>query len=233
MSLGSGIFWSTVLILSFLTVYLITRHRKWKIVGIGFLAIAGLGALGAGGMWLYQQYFDRPSAISSLLSVSLGDRPVDVKLTLGQPVDESDPSVSEESGNYTARWVYKYADEGRMVFIDFAGEKADELGVRRVCDLQEYKSKVLGFGTNDSEQAILDKLGSPPHTSINKDASEKMISYPKWNVAFRIVRGRLHGNCLIDGSDENAVLTYRDEYGETQEESESTESKDDQDQSEG
>jgi len=53
MTVGEGIFWSTVLVLVFASVVLLTKHKRWRTFWKVVVVILVLGAFFGVGVWLY------------------------------------------------------------------------------------------------------------------------------------------------------------------------------------
>jgi len=90
MTLGEGIFWSTVLILVTFFLYQVSVKKKWKTVGKVFTILVLVGALIGGGFWGWNVYELRPQIMGELDGVRLGMSPVEVKLVKGAPTTEGE-----------------------------------------------------------------------------------------------------------------------------------------------
>ncbi len=80
--------------------------------------------------------------------------------------------------------------------------------VTDICDVGGY-GIVLGFSQNSSEMDILNNLGKPSAVSIHEEGTEKILSYPQWNAAFELAKGRVIKVCVTDRPE----MRYSAEYG--------------------
>lgn len=85
MTLGTGIFASTILVLLAVALWQVTKHRRWRLVGTVFGVLVGLTALIALGVWGWTEYANRPTPQRSLAGIALGMVPAEVKLRKGEP----------------------------------------------------------------------------------------------------------------------------------------------------
>lgn len=203
MSVGDGIFWSTIIIVVFIGIILISKAHKWgtflKVLGV--LIILSLLALAS--FWLYTKYENRPQVVSSLNGVSLGMSEIEVTLAKGKPNEFSE---SNESKKLTKGLKYNgYTDSYTLVLLD--GPTKNSYVVNTICDNRGY-GKVLGLGNYSSEKDIYEKLGKPSYISIYKDGTLKLITYPEWNVAFEISKGQVDEVCVTSRSE----FRYNEEY---------------------
>lgn len=178
MDLGTGIYSSTVLVLLAISVWQITKHKKWKLFG---KVCAGLGAVcalvvGVGYLWNYVS--TRPKPLTEFEGVKLGASITDVTLTLGAPTNVF--------GN---RITY---DE-KEIIADFESKKLQSLEL--LCSESPAKN-VMGFDIYSRESDVIKKLGVPSRTSISSDGLFKLISYKKWNVAFGVRANSIHEICM-------------------------------------
>lgn len=178
MELGTGIYSSTVLVLLAISVWQITKHKKWKLFGkvcAGLAAVCGL-VVGVGYLWNYVA--TRPKPLTEFEGVKLGASITDVTLTLGAPTNVV--------GN---RITY---DE-KEIIADFESEKLQSLEV--LCSESPEKN-VMGFDIYSRESDVIKKLGVPSRTSISGDGLFKLISYKKWNVAFGVSANSINKICM-------------------------------------
>ena len=211
MSLGTGIFASTVLLLFAAALYQITIRQKWKTVGKVFVGVVLVGLVTAGGIWGWTIYSERPSVVTELSGVRLGMNPLEVKLAKGAPATENQPS-QQEDGEFQITWVYSLDDNAEEhTLVIFRGEKAEATSVAIVCESGGY-SRVLGFGRFDSEKDVLEKLGPPTNESIRQNGLSKVISYKPWKVAYEIEKGLVADRCIS----ESGKVSYTAEYGKAE-----------------
>lgn len=207
MTIGEGIFWSTIVLVSFAAIFLLTKKKLWKKVLKGFVFVAGLAALIAGGFWLYDIYGNRPQVMSSLGGIRLGMSEVDVTLKKGKPDEKHE--LNKISDKYRKYLLYRYK-RGANLYAIFDGKK-DTMIVTVVCE-SVISGRVLGFKHYSLEKEIVDKLGPPSQLSINQDATRKILSYPKWNAAFETEKGKITEACVTSRSQ----IRYSVEYGDAE-----------------
>lgn len=205
MTLGSGIFWSTVLILVVLGVRLISAKKKWrlvsKIVGGLILAIAAVVA----GLNRWDAYQKRPRVVDELAGVRLGMTPVEVKLAKGAPDQQEDQPG--DKGDLGQRWLFGTREYDEKLGVLFYGKSEDSLRVSIVCLRDSYR-ELLGIGRFSSEADLISKLGQPSGTSIAKDGLQKLVSFERWKVAYEIAKGQVSQICIS----ETGSVSFVDEY---------------------
>lgn len=206
MTVGDGIFWSTVLLVVFASIVLITKSKRWKTFFKVFAIFIALGVVVATSIWGYSKYKTRPQVMKSLNGIHLGMSEVDVTLQKGEPdqVSEIDPTPE----GFRKYLVYKGVSDS-YTYANLRG-KRDSMLVTDICDQGGY-GRVLGFDRYSSENAVLEKLGEPSHVSINDKGIEKLISYPRWNAAFKIERGHIVAVCITS----RPYMRFLNEYSET------------------
>tara|TARA_R110000772_G_scaffold223546_1_gene334084 strand:- start:4627 stop:5265 length:639 start_codon:yes stop_codon:yes gene_type:complete len=211
MTLGDGIFWSTVLILLATGIYYLSAKKKWKIFGkmLGLLILVGVVI--SGGVWGWLKYQDRPQVTTTLGGISLGMEPVEVSLELGEPTNKialnevDDPRPGSEFG---LTWIYASSGSSRLV-VRFYGSGSKNLTTAIICSSDIY-AKVAGVGRYDSEEQVIERLGEPTNVSISPGGTSKWISYEKWLACFQIEKGRV----TDVGLTRSGKIEYLVEYGE-------------------
>lgn len=84
MSVGDGIFFSTLVVVAFASIYILSKHKKWKYVLIGIGVLGAFGAvIGIVTWYLDNPNSHRPTSIPSIGSIALDMKRVDVTLALG------------------------------------------------------------------------------------------------------------------------------------------------------
>jgi hypothetical protein len=211
MTLGDGIFWSTVLVLLAAAIYQMSIRKKWKTVGKVFGVVILAGAAIGGGAWAWDAYNNAeeefvPSVVTALGGIRLGMSPVEVKLAKGMPETENEPTPNEQ-GKFVMDWAI-----GGMFPVVFFGDSPNNMKVALICQSESafLPGDLLGLRRNDTESAVIERLGPPTHESISADALSKTISFEQWKVAYTITQGRISGWCVT----ESGSVTYSDEYQE-------------------
>lgn len=207
MTIGDGVFWSTVIFITFASIVLVTKKRRWGIFFKGLIIFVALGLVVGAGAWLYSKYENRPQVMSSLNGISLGMLEVDVTLQKGKPdqIDERDTAPD----GFRKLLVYKGTSDSYTYAILRGGK--DSRVVTDICDTGGY-GRVLGLGGYSSEKDVLEKLGQPTNVSISEQGTEKVYSYPQWNAAFELAKGTVTRVCVTNRS----KMRFSVEYGDTQ-----------------
>lgn len=211
MTLGEGIFWSTVLILIAFFLYQISVKKKWKTVGKVFVILVLVGVLIGGGFWGWNVYELRPRIMDELDGIRFGMSPLEVKLVKGAPTREGEVVEREKDAGekFKMTWIYKQNEFCNTLLIIFSGNERNALRASIICDDDIY-SKIFGLNKYDSEETVIKKLGIPSHESIHSDGLQKAISYEQWKVGFEIEKGNVTRVCVS----ESGKLTFANEYGE-------------------
>ena len=103
MSLGEGIFYSTVLLVIAGLFYFISINSKWKIVAKTARGLVLLGLVIGVGFWAYHLYGNRSFpkeeiiAVTEYMGIKLGAPRVEVTLAHGVPKSESEIRTDDET----------------------------------------------------------------------------------------------------------------------------------------
>ena len=208
MSIGEGILWSTIIIIVFVSIILITKNRRWMTFLKVFMALVIVGAVIGLAIWLYQKYEARPQVVTELSGISLGMREVDVTLIKGKP-DKTIDARNRGEDDSRKILLYKLYGGDRIVVVLDGPE--DQRVVNVICVRGGYEG-VLGFNSYSYEKEIVETLGEPKTVSIDSAGTDKMISYPRWNAAFEITKGKVLEVCITD---KDNGLVYTQEYSNT------------------
>ena len=204
MTVGDGVFSSTILLLLGLAVYQISTRGKWRTVGKLMAALVLAGALVGTGLWRWSVYANRPRAATELNGIRLGMTLIDVSLAKGkadsEQVDTSDPN------NIGLTWGFGATNEERTLVI-FVGPTKESVHVKIVCQNGSYAS-LLGLGMYSTESAVIDRLGSPTRTSIKADGLGKVLSFKGYNAAYELTKGQVAEVCITSTGE----VTYSLEY---------------------
>jgi hypothetical protein len=209
MTLGDGILWSTVLILLAAGIYLLSIKKKWKTFGKVLGVLILIGAAIGGGIWGWMKYQDRPVIVDELNSVRIGMSRLDLKLLKGEPDNDPEPRPQGDSGISTLTWLYDDDEYGSQLWVILAGSEEKGYSAFRICQKGGYYN-LLGIRENQSEQAVIDKLGEPTSTSIEASGLKKFINYEPWNVSYQIKKGKVTFLCISM----LGKMTFDNEYGE-------------------
>lgn len=93
MTLGDGILWSTVLILTAAAIYQFSVRKLWNTVGKVSTVVVLIGAVVGGGFVGWNHYKLRPHIVNEIGELRLGMTPLEVTLAKGEPInsDSTEP----------------------------------------------------------------------------------------------------------------------------------------------
>jgi hypothetical protein len=208
MTIGDGIFWSTVLILLSAAIYQISIRKKWKLIGKTIALLFLFGAVGGATIWGWYSYNNLPSPVAELNGIRLGMSPVEVKLVKGPPSNEQKATIAQQDNEFRLSWEFSSAwggDESTAVI--FYGATPDNLKVAIICGSGGY-STVHGLGRYNNEKDIIRKLGQPTSESINSDGLSKFISFKPLKVAYELTKGQISQVCVTEAGG----VGYTNEY---------------------
>lgn len=193
MTVGEGIVWSTVLVIVFASIVLLTKRQRWKTFGKVVGIALGLGAVVSAVTWLYYEYQSRPQVVSSLNGITLGMSELDVTLTKGVPDETSKPDLA--SDGFRKVLLYKGSYDS-YTYVILRGPE-EKIVVTEICDKGGY-GRVLGFGEYSSESDVIRKLGTPSNVSVNEQGTAKLMSFSQWNAAFEVEKGSVVKICVTN-----------------------------------
>jgi hypothetical protein len=173
MTLGTGIFLSSIII-SLVILFGITKERwNWKKIVIGLiLASVGLCIVLFGAIWSYEQYHNRVTPQTEFRSLKLTNTKADVKFIKGAP-DVIKDDV----------WFYNYSNnDGFNLIVWFEGE---HIWIIQSRGSAKYSSEICGISIGSGYSEVLNKFGSPSNISYSNDNLERILSYEKYNVFFQ------------------------------------------------
>lgn len=205
MTLGTSLFWIAFIGLLIWGCMVITKKKKWKLVGkiVGGLVV--LGILIGLGAWAWNWYEERPRPVDTLGALTLGMTPLEVGLAIGKPFNDS---PAGEIDAYRRQTYKNYSGESQYVIKYSVSDGTSPEQAEIICT-EYYLHDVLGLSVYSSEKSVLAKLGTPSNESIRYDGLAKMISYEKYNVAFEIEQGSVSSVCITS----TGKITYLKEYG--------------------
>lgn len=206
MTVGDGIFWSTIILVTFASIVLLTKSKRWKTFLKVLTIFVASGVVVGVGIWGYSKYENRPKVMSSLNGIHLGMSEVDVTLKKGKPDQIAELDTAPDG--FRKLLVFKASNDSYTYAI-LRGNK-DSMVITDICDKGGY-GRVLDFGEYSSEMEVLEKLGEPSNVSINEKGTGKLLSYPQWNAAFEIEKGNIVEVCVTS----RPKMRYSTEYGET------------------
>lgn len=201
MTIGDGIFYSTILLVLAGSIYAISIKGAWKVVGkvFGVLVLAGMVVGGA--LVGYEQYQNRPQpapkpeelvAATEFMGIELGAPRVDVTLSKGAP--EFEGLLTQAENNRFFQNIF-YED----FYVELAGEEDASL-VSRVCtrDGVGMRHNLLGVRRYTSEDDLLALLGAPTLAIIFANGTAKRMIYEALNVSFIMRKRRVDQVCMVD-----------------------------------
>lgn len=208
MTLGLGIFLSTLLVVSFLLFRSV--GERWEIkkilnnIAITILknlaiwmvsSICGIALV----IWGINYYINLPTKQTSYNGISLRMSKPEVRLAMGEPtnVGEIDAKLGgvaihvtkaseTPSGKSITKydfWSYDINDEKVSINVTFdsALKNVKEISCYSVTD---YCQPILGISTGTSEESVVDKLGKPTKEKV--DGAIKSMIYSNLNLKFRL-----------------------------------------------
>jgi hypothetical protein len=202
MTIGDGIFYSTILLVLAGSIYAVSIKGKWKAVGKAFGVITVAGIAIGGALVGYEQFQNQEPepepeqlmAVIEYMGVKLGAPRVDVTLSHGVPNRESDRELRDDN-NY--RQILFYDD----FYVMLQGEESANL-VSRVCTLEAInyteKDELLDVSHFSNEDILRGMLGAPSSESINKEGTLKLMNYEELNVSFEMKERRVDTICMVD-----------------------------------
>jgi hypothetical protein len=191
MTIGTGIFLSTLLVIAAVAVRMISLHRKWKLVGRVAAVLLAVCIVLGGIVYLWQYIRSLPPAPSEateLAKVRLGMTPTDVTLMLGEPDEKTEPTIQ----NGEVRFQFNYTSP--EVHVTFYGTDKYHAMVSIVC-ASDPSTKLLGFDSSSTEDLIIRRLGKPSTVSIARNGLSKIDSYSKWKAAFVLSKATVVQMC--------------------------------------
>jgi hypothetical protein len=204
MTIGDGIFYSTILLVLAGSIYAISVRGKWKTVGKVFSVFVLVGAVGGGIFYGYDQYQSRPqsspppakpeplAAVTEYMGIQLGASRVDVTLKHGLPEQESSPTRPDGK----KQDVLTYDDFS----VTLRGEEVANF-VYMVCSDGSWPNArdLLGISNNWSEDGVISILGAPSSESIDADGLKKIMNYRELNLSLVLAEGRVDEICMTEG----------------------------------
>jgi hypothetical protein len=181
MSLGSGLFYSTVLILLAVSFWQISKRKKWKLFGKISAALASVCTLVVTVGYLWNYVSTRPKPVTEFEGVKLGASITDVTVALGAPSLVIGSELFFES---------------RKLSADFNTDISRSLS--KLCAYDDGPN-LMGFDETTTESEIIEKLGKPDSVSISGDGLSKLISYQKWKAGFSITENLAQLRCMTNG----------------------------------
>jgi hypothetical protein len=202
MTLGTGIFASTVLVLIALAVWRISVAQKWRTVGKVFGSLIVVGVLVVGAIYGYGVYSGGPKPLDGIDGLKLGMSQLDVQLLRGVPADKDEVS---KNGETMTGWLYKN-NAGEPDYV----ARFDKTGLSIICSISKYSIE-LGISYGDSEDVVIKKLGAPSNISIDKDGLRRLLSFSKYRAGFDFEKGKVVEMCATS----SGTVRFTEEYSET------------------
>jgi hypothetical protein len=215
MSLGLGIFLSSLLVVSAL-VYRWNRDRwNWRRIGRWTAGVACLLLLAAAGLTLYAWLENQPGPQTEYYGIALGASRDEVTYRLGMPTGVYAPTEGDCADPTQKPWcqwqeVIALSDlpAGKRIhdYAEWFFEVKPRVTVRfdgdgRVNGIECYWSEetygvldrcedVLGLGTRATEETVISRLGEPQHAEL--DGFVKTMDYPQFNVQLLLTKGQVY-----------------------------------------
>ena len=190
MTIGSGIFLSTIL-LSLVTIFVVTKDLwNWRRIAKWGLALPLAGALiiGAGvNLYehLYERWEERLTAQTSFGRIALNAKKADVKFSRGEPTSTAGLDAwiynagTELAEPGAAKYFVRFR-EGRIRFVLYTAN-----------DAQIVHPQLMGFTIGTPHERVIEKLGQPSNVANSANDLDRMYSYQTYNVFFSFTQGKL------------------------------------------
>ena len=150
------------------------------------------GLIGVG-IWGWNTYQEGPHAVYELGKIRLGMTPEEVRLRKGEPTDPLRKTPRSEV------WIYGSTE------VVFFRENGAAIGVSAISTWDDY-IKVLTFGVGDSANKLIDKLGHWEYERTHKTTLWKLVSYPKFNVAYLLNREEIIRKVYVYDAEQRLFL---------------------------
>lgn len=188
MSLGLGVFLSSIL-LSVTLIYLRTRdHWRWRKIALWFgIVTVGLPALVAGTYFTYQFYQNQPVRATELNGITVGAAKRDVLFLKGKP----------NLGQDTNNWVY-WSEENVdrvLTIVEFHKDI-----VKTVAQMGSSYIAINGVRIGDSYQSVIDRLGKPDIVSYASNGTGRLLSFKAIRTAIGFEKGEVDYLAVYDGT---------------------------------
>jgi hypothetical protein len=192
MTLGEGIFYSS-LFLGVIALYIATKDRwRWKRIIFWPLGLVSLVAIGVG---VFAYLSSLPTAQTEFWGVSLGEKKEDITFRKGAPQGEEGNVwvYTGESGSGGTEHTYKIRFEGNEVAsVELWGPGAKRWS----------SPSLLGIRLGDSTADVSQRLGEPSKIAHDFDGMIRTYEYDEYNV------------CIVFVADEAKVYgIYGDDHG--------------------
>lgn len=194
MTIGTGIFLSSVFI-GTVVLFIYTKERwKWKKNILWFFSVTvGIIMLGGIGIWGYIYYQGRPKKLNEVWGVRIGMSSDDVRFLKGVP-------TIDKFGDEKLRWIYN--DNKTRYRIYFMNNRV--VRINAVC-LNESKYLCPSFNDirqGDDQSHIFHKLGKP--TKVIKgegfDKPVRLFLYKNYNSCFYLEQNSVLISCIYNPS---------------------------------
>jgi hypothetical protein len=192
MTLGEGIFASTVLVITSLAIAQLVKTKGWKIAlfSIAVLSLT-ITALVIGSN-LADNLSNRPSELSQFEGVSLGMSETELLIAKGEPLriqprdEESDIYIYGESASA----------EGESLGVFFR-QRDNSKTVSDICVFDPFpQTNGIWFGMPEAQ--VRTTLGKPNAESIQSSRLAKIMTFDQLNTAIHITAGHVSGFCVTD-----------------------------------
>lgn len=227
MSLGLGIFLSSLVLVSALIYRWNGDRWNWRRIGRWIAGALGLLVLAAAGVMLREWRSHRPKPQMEYYGVALGDSRDEVTYRLGRPTGVYAPKEAGCTDPTQKPWCkwQKIISLGELPagkslqdYSEWFFEIEPRVTVRfsgngRVDSIECFWSEerdgvlhrcrsILGLGTRTTEEAVVSRLGAPQNVKL--DGVVKTMQYPQFNVQLLLTKGHVY------------MLTVRDFHADQQ-----------------
>jgi hypothetical protein len=191
MTIGTGIFASTLLLVLAFAAWKATKHQRWKaVLKACAIVVCVSGVLGVG-IWQIDEYNERPVPQTELEGVVLGMTQADVKIAKGSPSSET----SGEKDKAPAMFYKPLYGDGILLVI-FSDPGNGRAMATKVCRISD-PPPVNGIHNYMGERQVIERLGAPDASWLADDQLSKFMLFSKWKMQVEIEKGSVHSICVV------------------------------------
>ncbi|HEY9202631.1 MAG TPA: hypothetical protein VIQ81_13645 [Gammaproteobacteria bacterium] len=195
MTIGTGIFLSTLLVCTIYLCIKLLSHKtfslKKSLIAI-LKIIIPISVFVIGVVFAFNTYKDRVVKQIEFNGIKLGQSKSDILFTKGKPDIDRDTEWV-----YTKSSIIRNSDQIPELIVQFKSNAVDSIVYMGNC----YSCyEISGIGLFDSYESVTRKFGSPSYISISKDQTERILSYSNYNTFFQLRENRVNAFGIFNGN---------------------------------
>lgn len=148
---------------------------------------------------------DSPEVVNLLDGISLGMTMLQVTLLKGAPDELSEPKPDPKGLKQVA--YFKNESFGNIFTYAILRGPRNSMVVFDVCT-NSPTTDLFGIKMLKDESKVYEILGKPPVVSINRQGTGKLLTYPKYNLAFELIKGKVSELCITSRPE----MRYSEEF---------------------